>query len=223
MSIAARGRTDAPAPGPGREREGPRGLQVEALRSPLAGPFDLSVAPGEIVTIAGPSGAGKSLFLRMIADLDVNCGRVRLDGRCRAAMPAPEWRRLVPYVAAESGWWGETGAAHFAPGRRGAAASLAARLGLPAGCLDGPVATLSTGERQRLALIRALVLTPPALLLDEPTGPLDPVATASVEAVLRERAAAGTIVLMVSHDPAQSGRLAARRLRMAGRRLEAVA
>ncbi|ACL57220.1 ABC transporter ATP-binding protein [Methylobacterium nodulans] len=199
-----------------------RGLHIEDLRSDLAGPFDLVVPKGQIVTIAGPSGSGKSLFLRMIADLDVNTGRVRLDGRWRSEMPAPEWRRQIPYVAAEPGWWSDAIADHVAPEHRVAAEALAARLGVGARPFAGLVANLSTGERQRLALVRALVRETPALLLDEPTGPLDPVSTTAVEALLRERAAAGAIILMVSHDPGQSERLSARALRMAARRLEAV-
>ena len=85
--------------------------------------------------------------------------------------------------------------------------------------MAGPVARLSTGEKQRLALIRAFVLSPPVLLLDEPTGPLDPASVERVEALLRERLAAGLILLMVTHDPAQAGRLGARHLRMEEGRL----
>ncbi len=65
---------------------GPR-LRIVALRSPLAGPFDLSIAAGDCVAITGASGSGKSLFLRMIADLDPHSGEVFLDGRRGAACP----------------------------------------------------------------------------------------------------------------------------------------
>jgi ABC-type lipoprotein export system ATPase subunit len=57
------------------------------------------------------------------------------------------------------------------------------------------------------------------MLLDEPTGPLDPASAERVEAVLRERLAAGAAIILVSHDPAQGARLNARRLRMIDRRL----
>ena len=78
---------------------------------------------------------------------------------------------------------------------------------------------LSTGERQRLALIRTLALASPVLLLDEPTGALDEESTQFVEAMLRERLAAGIIIAMVTHSPAQAARLGRRHLRMENRRL----
>ena len=198
-------------------------LVLKHLRSELAGPFDLQLAAGECLAITGESGAGKSLLLRMIADLDPNEGDVSLDGEGREAMSPPAWRRRAPYVAAESGWWLTTAAEHFAEDRRAEARSLAARIGVGAAPFDGEVRRLSTGERQRLALVRALVLEPPVLLLDEPTGPLDPQSTQRVEEVLRERLDAGAAIVLVSHDPHQAERLGARRMVMRDRRLEPAA
>lgn len=196
-----------------------RGLRVAGLRSPLAGPFDLSIEYGA-VAISGSSGSGKSLFLRMIADLDPNEGEVWLDEQSRAAMAAPAWRRRVVYSAAESGWWSEVVAEHFPPQSIDAARALATRLALGAHVLDGPVTRLSSGEKLRLALIRALLLDPPVLLLDEPTGALDQDTTRLVEQVLGERMEAGAILLLATHDPGQPARLGARHLRMAAGRLE---
>lgn len=195
-------------------------LTLHGLRSPLAGPFDLELAAGACLAVGGPSGAGKSLFLRMIADLDPNTGDVRLDGSPREAMSASAWRRKAPYVAAESGWWRDTAAAHFTPEDLGRARDLAGRLGVRSDAMDDEVRRLSTGERQRLAIIRALVLDSPLLLLDEPTGPLDPEATARVEAVLTERLKAGTTIILVSHDPRQAERLGAQRRLIRERRME---
>ena len=197
------------------------GLRVRNLQSPLAGPFTLEVPRGSVLAISGASGAGKSLFLRMVADLDPNEGEVALGEVARMSLPAHEWRRRVPYVAAESGWWAQTVHEHFPATQLDRARALAERLGVAAGPFDGAVERLSTGERQRLALVRALILDSPALLLDEPTGPLDPVSVGEVEAVLRERLAAGTVIVLVSHDPAQGARLGARRMRMVDRKLEA--
>jgi putative ABC transport system ATP-binding protein len=196
------------------------GLLVEGLRNPLGGPFDLHVRRGEAVAILGPSGAGKSVFLRMIADLDPNDGAVTLRGELRAALPAHAWRRRAPYVAAESGWWGEKVADHFAAGDQARARTLATRLGLTEAQFVAEPSRLSTGERQRLALTRALVLDAPLMLLDEPTGPLDAASVAVVEAILAERVASGAILVLVSHDEAQAERLGARVLHMKSGRLE---
>jgi putative ABC transport system ATP-binding protein len=194
-------------------------LRVVNLRSHLAGPFDLTVESGECVAMTGPSGAGKSLFLRMIADLDPSQGEVFLDATERHSLPAPAWRRRVVYSAAEPGWWSESIQDHFHGEAMVFARTMAPRLGLASGLLDGPVVRLSTGERQRLALIRALALASPVLLLDEPTGALDEESTQRVEAVLHEHLAAGVTIAMVTHSPAQATRLGHRHLRMTDRQL----
>jgi putative ABC transport system ATP-binding protein len=196
-------------------------LLVKQLRTSLAGPFELSLETGSCAAITGPSGSGKSLFLRMIADLDPNQGEVWLKGRERASMPAPEWRQQATYVSAESGWWADLVIEHFPADRRNETATLSTRLGLRADILQAPVAQLSTGEKQRLALMRALLRNPPVLLLDEPTGPLDEDSVVLVEALLGERMASGTSILLVTHDPGQAARLGQSRYRMLAGRLEA--
>jgi ABC-type iron transport system FetAB ATPase subunit len=196
-------------------------LRIANLLSALAGPFDLELAAGECVAITGPSGAGKSLFLRMVADLDPSQGEVFLEGVERRALPAPAWRRKVVYNAAEPGWWHERVADHFPGTELEAARAMAPRLALAPALLDAPVLQLSTGERQRMALIRALALASPVLLLDEATGALDEDSTLLVEAVLRERLAAGVTIVMVTHSAAQAARLGSRHLRMEDRRLVA--
>ena len=197
-------------------------LTVKQLRSELAGPFELSIGRGTCAAITGASGSGKSLFLRMVADLDPNQGEVWLNEQARAAMPAPAWRKQVTYVAAESGWWAEIVIQHFPRRWRDEIATLTSSLGLRDELLDAPVAQLSTGEKQRLALVRALLPAPPVLLLDEPTGPLDQESVVRVEALLRQRMATGTSILLVTHDPSQAERLGDQRYRMAARRLEAL-
>jgi ABC-type multidrug transport system ATPase subunit len=181
-------------------------------------PFTL--AAGECLVVTGPSGAGKTLLLRAIADLDPNEGEVLLDGEPRDALPAPVWRRCVTYVAADSGWWDDRVGTHFADQQQ--VAAWAPKLGLAADCCEWPVSRLSTGERQRLALMRALVQMPRALLLDEPTSGLDRDAAAAVEAILKSELARGATIVMVSHDPAQAERLATRRLRVEAGRVWAV-
>ena len=210
----------SPSGGPEPEPPEPR-LALQGLRSALAGPFEFQLAAGRCAAISGASGSGKSLFLRMIADLDPNEGDVRLDGASRATMAATAWRAQVPYVAAESGWWRDTVIEHFAPDRLAGARELADELGVARAPFDGPVQQLSTGERQRLALVRALVLESPVLLLDEPTGPLDPESVGKVETVLRARLAKGVAIVLVSHDPRQAERLGAQRYLMRDRKLTA--
>jgi ABC-type iron transport system FetAB ATPase subunit len=195
-------------------------LLVKGLRSEFAGPFELNLGAGACAAITGPSGSGKSLFLRMIADLDRNQGQVWLNGRERASVSAPQWRRQATYVSAESGWWADVVIEHFAATSRSEVLALAARLGLRADLLDAPVAQLSTGEKQRLSLVRALLQSPPVLLLDEPTGPLDEESVVRVEALLKERMASGTSILLVTHDPNQAERLGDQRYRMMAGQLE---
>lgn len=178
-------------------------LRLEQLRSQWAGPLNLALPAGSCLAITGPSGAGKSLLLRMIADLDANEGEAWVDGQPRSGMDGPVWRRKVVYVAAETGWWHDRVRPHFET----PPIDLAERLGLSAAIFDRQVHICSTGERQRLGLLRALVRRPPVLLLDEPTGPLDTETTKQVEEILRERLQEGTTILMVTHDTAQASRL----------------
>jgi ABC-type iron transport system FetAB ATPase subunit len=183
-------------------------LTIEKLCRPGLAPVDLTLADGEAVAVMGPSGSGKTLLLRAIADLDPNDGAVALDGAARAAMPAPRWRRQVGYLPAESGWWADRVGAHFAAPAE--AVPIVEALGLPAEALDWPVARLSTGERQRLALARLLANRPRVLLLDEPTSGLDEAATARAEALLARCLAEGSALLISTHDGDQARRLARR-------------
>jgi ABC-type multidrug transport system ATPase subunit len=200
---------------PGRH-DAPPILLVRGLARAGLGPFTFAVKAGACLAITGRSGGGKSLLLRMIADLDPHEGEAWLDGRPRAGMSAPAWRRQVVYCPAESGWWHRDVAAHF-PAPQPLA--LAACLGLEARIFSQEMRLCSTGERQRLSLLRCLARASPVLLLDEPTGPLDPESAAQVEALLRDRLRAGAAIILVTHDPRQANRIAGEHLVMAGGRL----
>lgn len=185
-------------------------LSVRNLARPGLGPLSFELDEGECLAVRGPSGAGKSLLLHALADLDPNEGEVALEGQSRESMPAPAWRRKVTYLPAEPGWWAERVGAHYADWP--AAEPLVEELGLPGESRDWPVLRLSTGERQRLGLVRVLLLMPRVYLLDEPTSGLDDEAVEAVERIMRERLSQGAAALWVTHNDAQAKRLAQRTL-----------
>lgn len=195
-------------------------LELKRLRRLHVGPLDLAVEAGHCISISGRSGGGKSVILRSIADLDPHEGEVFLEGRACSSMPAPQWRRQVIYVAAESGWWEDTVRPHFPPSTDFAA--ILPPLGLDASVADRSINGLSTGERQRLALLRALCLQSKVLLLDEPTSALDHESVLQVEEVLKKRLAQGTAILLVTHDVEQAHRLASRHLHLDAGQLEEI-
>ncbi len=188
-------------------------LRVDQLKIAVLPPLSFSLADGECLAVEGPSGSGKTRLLRAIADLDPSSGYVFLDGAERREMAAPEWRRRVRYVAAEPGWWAATAREHFSASGR--IERLVGGLGLTEAHLDRPVADLSTGERQRLALVRALADEARVLLLDEPTAALDQQSAALVEELIRFECLSGKSVVLVSHNAAEVDRLAHARLQLA--------
>jgi sulfonate transport system ATP-binding protein len=186
-------------------------LRVQDLDCGILSGVGFSIAEGECVGLAGPSGSGKTRLLRAIADLDPNRGDVFLRDQARSSMPAHQWRRRVGLLPADSQWWGETVAEHMPPPD---AQDLQA-LHLDADVLGWKVARLSSGERQRLALLRLLSRNPEVLLLDEPTANLDRENTRAVEAWLGAMTGErGMGMLWVSHDPAQLARVARRSVRI---------
>ena len=194
-------------------------LELDALASAFGGPFTLSVAQGECVCILGKSGSGKSVLLRLIADLDPGTGSATLSGKRREQFTAPVWRSKVIYQAAEPAWWAPTPAPHFPPAQSSRVAELMVALGLEPELLDADITRLSTGERQRLALIRSLVRQPEVLLLDEPTASLDSASTIAMESLLQETLASGLGIVMVTHSREQASRMSQRHFEMTDGRL----
>jgi putative ABC transport system ATP-binding protein len=182
-------------------------LDIRSLSNVIVRLVSLQVAAGQCAAISGPSGSGKSLLLRMIADLDPHEGTVTLNGVDCAAMSGPAWRSQVVYAAADSGWWADRVREHFPAAIIELAKIRATRLALDPAIFERAVAGLSSGERQRLGLIRALAAKPRVLLLDEPTSALDPTSTRLAETLLREQKDAGTILILVTHDESQANRL----------------
>lgn len=190
-------------------------LRVDELKVRGLPPLSFSVPAGECLAVEGPSGSGKTLLLRAIADLDPAPGQIFLEGAERAEFSAPKWRARVRYVAAETSWWAETARSQMPEGDR--IDRLLAGLGLDQAILDRQLSTLSTGERQRLALARALAGEPRVLLLDEPTAALDQESAALVEELIRFHMLAGRCALLVSHDAGEIQRLADARLLLGGK------
>lgn len=195
-------------------------LRLQALQTHHLQPIDLEVAAGECVGLYGASGSGKTLLLRAVADLDPHGGQVLLDGVACSRFTPPEWRRRVAFLPAESPWWHATVGEHFQnPSPEGLQ-----QLGFEADVLQWQVERLSSGERQRLALLRMLGNEPDALLLDEPSANLDPASVGLVEQLVQAyRTRRHAAVLWVSHDASQLERVTARALRMRGGALELAA
>ncbi|WP_232818234.1 ABC transporter ATP-binding protein [Zobellella maritima] len=204
---------------PGSGPHDNRVLKLEQVSVGALTGISLTIAPGEIVCLSGSSGSGKSRLLRAIADLDVHGGEVWLGNMAQAAVKAHRWRGWVMLVPSESPWWAERVADHFAE-HQDLDRELAG-LGLEPGVLGWQVGRLSSGEKQRLALLRACSYGPRALLLDEPTANLDPELTLNAEDWLARWARTQQLpVLWVSHDKAQIGRVADRHYHVQGSRLE---
>ncbi len=174
----------------------------------MAAPVDLALQTGEILLVQGPSGSGKSRLLRALADLDPHEGNILLDDMPQQRWKPCDWRAAVMYFPAQPAWWRDTAAQHF---MSPPSPDWLAALELAPELLEKPIAMLSSGEQQRLALLRGLVRQPRILLLDEPTANLDDATAIRVESLLQEylAAAPGRGAVWVSHSAAQAARLKA--------------
>ncbi len=185
-------------------------LRARQLRIRGGPPLDLTLASGEILVVQGPSGCGKSLLLRALCDLDPHDGELFLDATESTRYSPPRWRSRVMYLPSESAWWADTVGEHL-PADAGHWLRL---LGFETEVTDWQVHRLSSGERQRLALARALCLEPRILVLDEPTANLDRDNADQVERMLRDWVGIEQrAIVMVTHDAAQADRMADQTLR----------
>jgi len=189
-------------------------LEINNLRFQNRGPYSFRIEGGECIGLQGASGAGKSLLLRAIADLDPRTGNMQLGDINADTVEAPAWRRAVGLLPAESGWWLDLVGDHFVD-FDGVDENTLSAVGFDRSVKSWQISRLSTGEKQRLAIVRLLHNRPQCLLLDEPTASLDQSSVARIEDLLvRYGQTHSAPMLWVSHDPAQLGRVSSHRFLM---------
>jgi len=182
-------------------------LRLEDLEIPDVEPINLTIASGECVGLSGESGSGKTRLLRAIADMDEHGGQVYEDDVAQDQVRAHEWRRRVALLPAESQWWFDTVAEHF-----NAHDDQIKALGFKPDVMSWNLSRCSSGEKQRLSVLRVLSGCPRVLLLDEPTANLDENNAARVEdLVAKYLASHNAIAIWVSHDASQLRRVAQQR------------
>jgi putative ABC transport system ATP-binding protein len=204
-----------------------RNVNNTRVRTQILSNLDLKVNKGELVTIMGASGSGKSTLLRLINRLsEADSGIILLNGNdIRNHVPMELRRRIgmvfqVPVTFKGNVrdnlafgmnlWGGNTGIE-----------TISRETGIPEVLLDADAGQLSTGEKQRVSIARALGNHPEILLLDEPTSSLDAVSEERIEKLLlglqRER---DLTILWVTHEREQAQRIGGRILILRDGRLD---
>jgi len=190
-------------------------LEIDGLRAgygkiEILHGITLALEEGTLCAIVGANGAGKTTLLRAISGMiPKTSGRIAFDGSEITALAphaivrrglahVPEGRRMLPYMTVEENLQVAAAVRDGEATRRIAALferfpPLAARRTLPAGALSG-------GEQQMLAIARALVARPRALLLDEPSMGLAPKLVAQIFAIIRAERERGTSILLVEQN-----------------------
>ena len=176
-------------------------------------PTDLSIETGRVTVLIGPSGCGKSTLLRLMLGLIApDAGRVLFQGEELTRRRVLAARRKMGYVIQSGGLFPHLTAERnvtllarqlgWEPGRIGERVRRLCELThFPADGLSRYPVQLSGGQQQRVGLMRALMLDPDVLLLDEPLGALDPLIRADLQTDLKEVfTSLGKTVVLVTHD-----------------------
>lgn len=188
------------------------GAEVRKRGRRIIGPVDLTIAAGGPTVILGPNGAGKTTLLRAMHGIDrlaqggADWAVARGDAELRQAYvfqsPILMRRSVLDNVAYPLSLRGQSRA-----GARERARQALGDVGL-ADRTDLPAHALSGGERQKMALARALVTEPEVLFLDEPTASLDGRSTREIEEILRAPPESVKKIVMATHDLGQARRIA---------------
>jgi len=168
--------------------------------------IDFELNQNEVCMVSGVSGSGKSQFFKALADLIEHQGQVQLIQQTMALCSPEAWRAQVMYFSAETAWWDDQVSLHFdtLP-----SAETLKEIGLNTSLLESNPDSLSSGEKQRLALLRGLQYQPKVLLLDEITANLDPKSEQMVEKMVMDYIQQyQAAVLWISHDSEQTERMA---------------
>ena len=193
-------------------------LRLEDLQIANIEPISLTIAPGQCIGMSGESGSGKTRLLRAIADLDEHGGQVYEENIAQDQVKAHEWRRRVALLPAESQWWFDTVDQHFNTREKYIDA-----LGFDQDVIHWNVSRCSSGEKQRLSILRMLSNCPRVLLLDEPTANLDSSNIARVEDFIGDYLSEhNAIAIWVGHDAAQLERVSQQQYHLSGGQLQQV-